>query len=62
METGTKVLVTPKHGQPYTAWIRSAHEDGYTVWLDAERKDDGEVRQVVTSGEFKDASIAEDQS
>lgn len=58
MEIGTKVTVTPKNGDAYTGYVRSVHESGYTIWMDADAKDEGEVRTIHTSGPWADSDIA----
>lgn len=44
---GTTVTITPKDGSAaYEATVRSIHETGLTLWMDATAKDEGEVRTV----------------
>lgn len=60
---GRTVTITPKDGSaPYEATVRSIHETGFTLWMDAKAKDDGEVRTVhvfdIKNGTQADASFA----
>lgn len=56
-QEGKRVKVTPASGEAYEGVVRSVHETGYTVWLDGEKKDEGEVRTVHTLGPKPDGSV-----
>lgn len=56
-EVGAAVTVKPNNGDAYVGVVRSVHETGYTIWLDGEAKDEGEVRTIHTSGKDADASV-----
>lgn len=57
---GKTITITPKNGrQAYTGVVRSVHGAGVTIWMDADAKDEGEVRTVhlisVKNGQQADA-------
>lgn len=57
LKVGDSVTVKPNNGDAYVGVVRSVHETGYTIWLDGEAKDEGEVRTIHTSGKDANASV-----